>query len=219
VSSVGSSRCVSVPAVLIRPFRAEDTDALYEVCLRTGDNGSDATAMYDDPRLLGHVHVGPYLALEPELAFVLADDSGAIGYVLGALETRAFERRCEQSWWPTLRTRYPDPSFRAGWAGPDQATPDEQSAYQIHHRWSVEAEIVDEYPSHLHIDLLPPGQGQGYGRRMIDTLLAALVGRGSSGVHLGVRLANRRAIGFYRRLGFEDVYRRPTAIVLGRRLI
>jgi ribosomal protein S18 acetylase RimI-like enzyme len=182
--------------VLIRPFRAEDTDALYEVCLRTGDNGSDATAMYDDPRLLGHVHVGPYLALEPKLAFVLADDSGAIGYVLGALETRAFER-----------------------AGPDKATPDEQSAYQIHHRWSVEAEIVDEYPSHLHIDLLPPGQGQGYGRRMIDTLLAALVGHGSSGVHLGVRLANRRAIGFYRRLGFEDVYRRPTAIVLGRRLI
>jgi hypothetical protein len=39
-----------VPAVLIRPFRVEDTHALYEVCLRTGDNGSDATAMYDDPR-------------------------------------------------------------------------------------------------------------------------------------------------------------------------
>jgi ribosomal protein S18 acetylase RimI-like enzyme len=54
---------------------------------------------------------------------------------------------------------------------------------------------------------------------MIDTLLAALVGHGSSGVHLGVRLANRRAIGFYRRLGFEDVHRRPTAIVLGRRLL
>ena len=33
---------------------------------------------------------------------------------------------------------------------------------------------VDAYPAHLHIDLLPELQGQGMGRRLIDTLRAAL---------------------------------------------
>ena len=38
-----------------------------------------------------------------------------------------------------------------------------------------------EYPAHLHIDLLPELQGQGWGRRLIDTLVAALRERGVRG--------------------------------------
>ncbi|MCI0687031.1 MAG: GNAT family N-acetyltransferase [Sporichthyaceae bacterium] len=202
----------------IRPFHETDTDALYGVGLRTGDSGADASAQFRDPKLLGHVFVGPYLALEPELAFVLASPAGPIGYALGALDTLRFEQRCELLWWPPLRTAYPDPSLRDGWTGRSAASPDDEMAYLIHHPHATPAEVVQRFPSHLHIDLLPAGQGQGYGRRMIETLLAALATAGSTGVHLAVATENTRAIEFYRRLGFEDLLVRPTSLLMGKPL-
>jgi hypothetical protein len=33
----------------IRPYRPADRDALYAICIRTGDAGRDATALYRHP--------------------------------------------------------------------------------------------------------------------------------------------------------------------------
>ena len=195
----------------MRDAVADDRSAVYAVCLRTGDAGLDATASYRDPDLLGHVYAGPYLELEPELAIVLDDGAGAEGYVLGALDTRDFEARCEQEWWPSLRARYPLGSFPDG-------SPDERLVRMVHAPVGAPETVVAAYPSHLHIDLLPRWQGGGWGRRLIEALLERLVARGSSGVHLGVAGSNERAIGFYRRLGFIDVQTSEGAAVMGRRL-
>lgn len=196
----------------IRPYEPADEPALYAICLRTGDHGRDATGQYEDPRLLGHVYVGPYLALAPELVFVLDEGNGAVGYVLGAADTAEFERRCEAEWWPALRRRYPDRP-PASPRNPDQAL-----LAMIHEPPSTSREVTARYPSHLHIDLLPAAQGRGYGRALIDRLLAALAAAGSTGVHLGVSRSNENAIGFYRRLGFGEIARYPGALVLARPL-
>jgi ribosomal protein S18 acetylase RimI-like enzyme len=194
----------------IRPYQSGDEPALYEVCLRTGDAGRDATGLYDDPRLLGHLYVGPYLALAPELAFVLADAGTPVGYVLGALDTDRFAAACEVSWWPPLRRRYPDPA--------DPRTLDERLAALIHHPPAQSAGVTARYPSHLHIDLLPAAQGRGHGRALMRRLLDALAAAGSPGVHLGVARDNENAIGFYRRLGFAELESFPTHLTLGRSL-
>jgi len=195
----------------IRAFQPADEPALYEVCLRTADSGRDATGLYADPRLPGHVYAGPYLALAPELAFVLdgtGSDAGTpVGYVLGALDTGRFEAACELSWWPPLRRRYPDPG--------DPATPDERLAALIHHPPAQSRDITARYPSHLHIDLLPVAQGRGHGRALMQRLLDALGAAGSPGVHLGVATANGNAIGFYRRLGFAELETFPTHLTMG----
>jgi len=39
---------------LIRLYRPSDLGALYRISLLTGDDGQDATSLYNDPRLLGH---------------------------------------------------------------------------------------------------------------------------------------------------------------------
>jgi ribosomal protein S18 acetylase RimI-like enzyme len=182
----------------IRGYEPRDQPRLYEICLRTGDAGHDATGQYADPELIGHAFVGPYLALAPELAFVLdLGDGVPVGYALGALDTDAFTAACERSWWPALRRRYPDPA--------DPRTPDERIAALIHHPPVWPAEITARYPSHLHIDLLPEAQGRGHGRALMARLLRALAEAGSPGVHLGVARTNQRAIGFYRRLGFVEL--------------
>ncbi len=172
---------------------------MYEICRLTGDAGADATGQYEDPDLLGVVYAGPYLALEPDLAFVGVDDAGVAGYVLGAADTAAFEAACEQRWWPELRARYPEPPR----SGP--RTRDEELHQWIHHPPSTPAAVRDAYPAHLHIDLHPRAQGRGLGRRLMDVLLDALRDRGASGVHLGVDAANHRAIGFYTHLGFTEI--------------
>ena len=58
--------------------------------------------MFDDPRILGHVFAAPYGLFEPSLAFVAEDEVGVGGYIVGALDSRAFEERLEAGWWPTL---------------------------------------------------------------------------------------------------------------------
>jgi GNAT superfamily N-acetyltransferase len=62
-----------------------------------------------------------------------------------------------------------------------------------------------QYPSHLHIDLLPRAQGRGLGRAMMGLMLDLLRQRGSPGAHLGVSLPNVSAQAFYRKLGFQPL--------------
>ena len=189
-------------AAHIRPYRPGDLDALYQICLLTGDNGQDATSLFADPMLLGHFFAAPYGLFAPSLAFVLEDAQGVGGYILGALDTRAFEEQLESNWWPRLRTRYPDP---AAGVPAEQWTPDQHMAHMIHHPWRIPDELAARYPSHLHIDVLPRLQAGGYGRQMTNTLTAALRDRGSRGVHLHVPRGNQRAAGFYRHLGFTEL--------------
>ena len=189
-------------AAHIRPYRPGDLDALYEICLLTGDGGQDATSLFADPMLLGHFFAAPYGLFAPSLAFVLEDAQGVGGYILGALDTRAFEEQLESNWWPRLRTRYPDP---AAGVPAEQWTPDQHMAHMIHHPWRIPDELAARYPSHLHIDVLPRLQAGGYGRQMTNTLTAALRDRGSRGVHLHVPRGNQRAAGFYRHLGFTEL--------------
>jgi ribosomal protein S18 acetylase RimI-like enzyme len=203
-----------MPGLPIRPARTDDpaeVDRLYDVCLRTGASGDDATALYADPRLLGEVYLGAYLALEPELAFVADHAGAAVGYVLGARDTAAFEAECERRWWPALRERYPLGTFPEG-------SRDETLVRHIHAPPATEPQVLGAYPSHLHVDLLPAAQGGGNGRRLIETLLDALRSAGSPGVHLGVARDNAPAIGFYRHLGFAELDGDDSALTLGLRL-
>lgn len=197
----------------IRGYRRDDLADLYRICLETGDRGGDATALFRDPDLLGHLYAAPYGLFQPSLAFVVEDRAGVAGYCLGALDSRAFEQRTEREWWPPLRRRYaePDPASRDRW------TPDEQLAHRIHHPWRADDDLVADFPSHLHIDLLPRIQGGGYGLRLMSLQLAALRKRRSPGVHFFVNAGNRRALGFYRHLGFTEL-RAGEGYVLGMRL-
>jgi ribosomal protein S18 acetylase RimI-like enzyme len=67
--------------------------------------------------------------------------------------------------------------------------------------------LLGDYPAHVHINLLPRLQGQGWGRRLVEAIVLHLRAGDVPGVHLGVGANNERAIGFYTRLGFTDALR------------
>lgn len=193
---------MSTDSVTIRRYQPADLDDLYSICVRTADSGQDATPLYRSPRLPGEIWAAPYGVFEPDLAFLAEDSAGVGGYVLGALDTEAFEDRLERDWWPALRARYPQPSEAdaARLSAPELA-----ALRDIHQPFRTGPALTARFPSHLHIDLLPRLQGRGLGRRMMQTLTAALRERGSQGVHLFVSRKNVRAIEFYRRLGLTEI--------------
>ena len=186
--------------VEIRPYRPSDLDALYHICLATGDSGADASAFYQDPKLVGHVYAAPYGIFSPESALVLEDDEGVGGYIVGVADTRAFEARLEADWWPELRKTYANPSGRYGDLGWD-----ERMQRLINRPPKTPAPVVQPFPAHLHIDMLPRLQGRGLGKALIDCWLDLIQGLGAPGVHLGVGWANERAVRFYRAYGFDQL--------------
>lgn len=186
----------------IRPYQPTDLDAVYQICLKTGNAGEDASSLHDDPLALGHLYAGPYVTLEPQLAFVLEDADGVCGYIVGALDSHDFRQRLAEEWLPRVRQQVPDPG-----GDPERWSADERLYHEIHHPGGGPSGSLDPYPSHLHIDLLPRGQGRGNGRRLMETLLSSLREAGSPGVHLGVAARNARAVAFYRKTGFGELFR------------
>jgi len=183
----------------IRPFRPGDEPALTEICVRTAKAGADATGMLSDDEIWGAIFALPYARRHPETAFVVETDGGRVaGYIVSAPDTDAFERWFAAEWWPPHAERWPLAAARSedersilAYAGERGATPNP---------WQAAG-----YPAHLHIDLLPELQGQGFGRRLIETLTAHLRERGVPGVHLVASAANAGAVAFYPRVGFTSL--------------
>lgn len=180
----------------LRSFRPGDEPALAEICLRTADTGSDATGILDDDDIWAAVFVLPYVARHPELAAVVETDDGRVaGYAVATGDTDGFEEWFQHQWWPRFAQRWPAP------VGAAATRQDSVLAYAYGRRPGVEP-FARHYPAHLHIDLLPELQGQGWGRRLIEALRDRLRAAGVPGVHLVAAGTNAGAIAFYERLGF-----------------
>lgn len=199
------------PGFILRRYRPEDLDALYDICLKTGDTGEDATGLHDDPKLLGHLYAAPYAVREPNFTFVLEDSAGVCGYTLGAFDSGAFYGWLEAEWFPPLRSRYSEPKGDpGGWTRDERIV---KHFYEV--PWQDET-VLGRYPSHLHIDLLRRAQGRGNGRALMETFLTALTAKGSRGVHLGTSPQNGRAERFYLKMGFRELKRGEDHLVMGK---
>ncbi|WP_172297052.1 GNAT family N-acetyltransferase [Pseudoruegeria sp. HB172150] len=199
----------------IRQAKPEDAEALYAICLKTGDAGEDATHLYSEPRLIGHIYAGPYLACAPELAFVAERDGMVVGYCVGAADSRAFAVTLERDWWPALRETYPKPDP----ARQDDWTADERRCQMIHDREPTPDAVVSRYPAHLHMNLLPAAQGQGLGGQLLERWVHAATALGVTGAHVGASAGNARGIRFWQKQGFEKIATPGArAVWMGRRL-
>ncbi|MDQ2810324.1 MAG: GNAT family N-acetyltransferase [Actinomycetota bacterium] len=198
---------------VVRPYREQDLAAVYDICVRTADAGHDARGKYRTDDLMPDLFAGPYVFLEPGLAFVLDDGQRPAGYVLGTADTAAFAGAYRERWIPRLAGRYPVP--------PEPAVSADDQLLALHYRperllWPG----LTDYPAHLHIDLLPGSQRGGYGRKLMETFYVAAAQAGAGGVHVCVLIQNVQAIGFYRHLGFglAEVHEPGGVVYLGRKL-
>ena len=191
-----------------RPYKKADHDIVYDICLKTGDSGQDATAQFKDPKLIGHIYAGPYINLEPKSAFILEHDTGVCGYIIGALDSQSFFRKIKSKWLPNLKNQYIYPDeFPSLW------TKDEELIHLLYH--PELPEVLPDYPSHLHIDILPRAQGQGMGKELIDHFINYIKENGSKGLHLGLSIRNKRAFQFYKKYGMHKLKQDSETIIMG----
>ncbi|EGO27836.1 hypothetical protein SERLADRAFT_360405 [Serpula lacrymans var. lacrymans S7.9] len=209
--------------ISIRPATSSDAPALSHICLVTGNAGTTAEHLHNLPEMLGLVYAVPYVNAASTWGFVLVDqdDEGekVVGYTLGAIDTRAFEKSEEEMWWPALRAEYspylpPD----SGEPSTDSAhpTPTEADMRIIRHFLSppaAPAACVSYSTAHLHIDILPAYQRRGLGRQLIDRAIQHMRNAGLHAVWLGMDTKNVQARIFYERLGFSNIEGAPEGVV------
>ena len=181
----------------IRPYRPADRDGLYEICLKTGDGRQGC-----DPSLPRPGTDRSYLCR----ALCRAQPGHRLRCRGWGRHRRLHHRPCRHAKLRGgLRGRVvaglARPLSRAGRSRPRRrcahAPADPSSAAH------VPRAIAESHPAHLHINLLPHLQGQGWGRGLIDTWRAKIAALGAPACHLAVGLSNPGAIAFYRAYGFH----------------
>ena len=181
-----------------RTYQSGDKEGIYRVCLQTGDAGQDASALYKNASLLGDLYVGPYLAFQPEHAWVIEDDVGICGYVLAVKDTSCYQNWFMTEWLPEIQKNRQAPV-----SGVEPESPDDALLASLFDFSMYQPSWLPLFPAHFHIELLERIQGKGYGTQWMMEMLKSLQKQGCQGVHLGMHPDNKRALSFYEKLGFE----------------
>ncbi|KAG9076814.1 hypothetical protein FRC06_009308 [Ceratobasidium sp. 370] len=187
----------------IRPVHAEDIPVLGRICLLTADAGRSAESLHRYPELLGLHYIGPYVKLSPAFGFVLVSgtleaEAEVVGYLLATQDTRLHEAIAEEKCYPPLRIKYPNNPY------PAEATAQDQRVInRIHNPLIRPQGLVDITPAHIHINILPQAQRQGWGIRLIDKAVGYLKELGQNGLFLGIDSRNHNARAFYLNVGFK----------------
>uniref|UniRef100_A0A3Q2XLC3 Si:dkey-183c6.8 n=1 Tax=Hippocampus comes TaxID=109280 RepID=A0A3Q2XLC3_HIPCM len=163
----------------IRPYRNKDK------C------GQDSGASHPD--VVGDRCLGPCLALCPEYSFILEDELGVCGCILGILDVRSFAKRCQASWLPAMRDKYLPKGDLIKLMEEDQGEYPDSLLYH--------------FPSQLRLDTLPELVDVSVSRTLLVTLLVALKANGSQGVFCEVQPTDRQRLEFLTKLGFLEILR------------
>ena len=151
-----------------------------------------------------YLYAIPYLQLAPSYVYVLdtpPGGGGVVGYVLGVPSTAAFVEAYNTQYVGSVSL--PTVSNAADDSAAGQVA--ETIAAAKNSDRMLLPGIMEQFPAHLHVDILDGHTGKGWGTALVRALLDQLASESVAGIHLGMAEDNVRAGRFYRRLGFSDV--------------
>ncbi|KAG8706503.1 hypothetical protein FRC11_008180 [Ceratobasidium sp. 423] len=185
-----------------RPVTPADRPILSRICLLTGDAGQSAEGQYHFPELLGLAYAEPYAVVSPWFGFFLVDEENGdvVGYIIGTPDTREFEKNIEKEWYEGLRGKYTKDPYPQG-----STSADRHMINLIHKPDTAPEEVISVSRAHVHIDLLPVAQGQGWGTKLMSKAVEYLKQQGNDSLFVGIDSRNARARSFYLAIGFESV--------------
>ncbi len=190
----------------LAPYQDGNLEELYLICLKTGFHGKDASGKYFYPNILGDYFAAPYTFFQPELITLAKDEQGIVGYILGTSDTAKFNLWMNSFWLPKIRPQYRRESVPHGY--------EDDWLVELIQQDSKNEPTQNQYPAHLHIDLLPRAQGKGLGKKLMNAYLGKLKEMGVSGVQLGVSQQNFGAMEFYLKCGFMRLEGDPHTFVV-----
>lgn len=185
----------------IRPYLSADEAAVYEVCRKTCDDGLDGTEIFPNyPDLIGDKLVGGLITLSPEYCFVLEDDNGICGYILGALDAKTYYNKLESAWIPELCKKYAKPSKSKS------LSPEEEIIMGFHkYQRYLPVSVYSNTPSLVKMNILPTVCDLSIFKRMMACLLSAFKANGSKGAYCEVSVGDKNIINMYTGLRYFQV--------------
>ncbi|MBQ2759154.1 MAG: GNAT family N-acetyltransferase [Clostridia bacterium] len=181
----------------IRPYKEKDKENVRFVCLNS--DGPDTFSDIGREFLLT-TYCDYYTEQEPVNCFVATDENdNAVGYILCAENFDKFKEIFIEEYTSRL------------------------SHSEFHCNESKKTVLMiekfkDEYPAHLHIDLLPDYHRKGLGTLLMDALCTHLKAKGVKGIMLTLWCKNTNACRFYEKYGFNILENSGTEHAYGLKL-
>ncbi|KAL8621289.1 hypothetical protein ACOMHN_008114 [Nucella lapillus] len=181
-----------------RPYRQEDETTVYDLCLKTCDEGVDGSDILTQfPRLLGDRLIGNFVSCSPEFCFVAEDGESVCGYVMAAPDAKQLAATSNDSWMPAMQAKYPNPAKELL-----DAAEGMMSSFHTE-PLAVKEAVYLSYPSVLRLDVLVSRMyDEAVPRRLLACALCALKAVGSKGVHTKLNSGDQFMVDFYSKLGF-----------------
>lgn len=182
----------------IRKYKKKDFENYRKICIETAPNGLSLNEKKQ--KILTLTYCEYYAECEGDVCFSLTDENdNAVGYILCAADNEKYAKAF---------TKYACKIARLS----------PSSAVSSYFGARIYKPFNNEYPSHLHIDILPDYQHLGYGTELMNALKNELKVRNIGGVILCVGSGNENAIKFYKKNGFTVVKNLPGGILMGCKL-
>ncbi len=198
IQSINDKLISEVRKMKIRPYKEKDKDNVRFVCLNS--EGPCKSSKRGINFSLA-VYCDYYIENEPDNCFVAADDNDkAIGYVISSESFDDFRKIYIKNYY----TRIKKWEYRRRKSA--------LKAIESHEKYK------EDYPAHLHIDILPEYQHIGLGKKLLDALCDNLRKKEVKGVMFTVWNKNYNAIKFYEKYGFSLIETKETTLVYGLKL-
>lgn len=181
----------------IRKFENKDYENVQYACL----NSEETPCPEDIQQFILYTFCNYYIDNEPENCFVLDDDGKAVGYIICAENYVRYKKIFDEKYLPLSKDFDPELYH---WAETSTVL---QNKYK------------EEYPAHLHIDLLPPYHRKGFGGKLIQTLFEHLRNKGVCGVMLTAGPQNEAGVNFYKKQGFTLLEQTEADVAFGMKLL
>lgn len=195
---------IKIPINIRRSLERADWQFIRDVCCRTGNSGEPIAA--ERWPFFGEWWVAPYEKLRPDWSYVAENQGGRLGYLTGCPDTSEFLR---EKWWLAELPLYL--KIRLGQFEPNSDTKRWTERFLGPDRWPEQcfhpertAEVLDQYPAHLHINLEASARGTGTGRLLVERYAADLASTGVHGIHL---YCGEKPLPFYKKTGFTEIDR------------
>jgi len=185
-----------------RPYRPIDEAAVYDICLKTCDDGMDGTEVFPEyPQVICDKLIGATVTLSPEFCFVVEDDHGVMGYAVAAIDAKQLRQRQQLAWRPTMQEKYPKPERTT------ELTPAEEVIVSLHADVpETPVSVTSAFPSVVRLDVLTGRmEDLAVTKRLLSCALSALRAKGSTGVHVELNVGDKCMLEHYRLLGFAQV--------------
>ncbi|NPE08133.1 MAG: GNAT family N-acetyltransferase [Asgard group archaeon] len=198
--------------IVIQKLERKNEDALIDICFITGDKFLKKT--FPNPYLFSLFWCLYYVRYETNNCFVVFDlkTKKVVGYILSTLNTEIQEEDFKEKMAPIIKQKMKELHIRS--------LRSRLVALFVMNKPKTKKRkrFLNEYPGHLHIDILPDYQRQGFGHRLMNTLESHFKEKCVTGYHLEVSSNNKLGISFYRKYGLELISKNRFSLIFGKKL-